>query len=366
MTPEKRHIGKQQGCAGVNESGFRNLVSGQTKGVPASCLRLALGVASIGYGLAMRLREALFRRGWKSVHRAAVPVISLGNVTTGGTGKTPLVVMVCQLLLETGLRPGIVSRGYRAVDGGANDEKLVLNLLCPGVPHEQNPDRAAAADSLTLTDGVDAIVMDDGFQHRRLHRDLDIVLIDATNPFGYGYLLPRGLLREPLSSLRRADVAIITRADLVDERVLAEIERSITVAAPQLADRILRVVFQPTSLRSPDGRSMALSEAATRPAYLMAGIGNPDAFQTTAVKAGMRVAGTSWFPDHHHYSDEDLKQVRQKAAASGDASIVATLKDLVKLPTGCHDVCALEISAVFLDPQHMMVLRDMIHRAVGL
>ena len=349
----------------MNESGFRNLVSGQTNGVPASCLRSALGVASIGYGLAIRLREAMFRRGWKSIHRAAVPVISLGNITAGGTGKTPLVAMVCQLLLETGLRPGIVSRGYRSVDGRANDEKLVLNLLCPGVPHEQNPDRAAAADSLTVKDGVDAIVMDDGFQHRRLHRDLDIVLIDATNPFGYGYLLPRGLLREPLSSLRRADVAIITRSDLVSEQALSEIEQSIKVAAPQLADRILHVVFQPMSLRNSDGRKMALSEAASRPVHLMAGIGNPDAFQTTAVRAGMRVVGTSWFPDHHHYSDEDLNLVRQKAAASGDASIVTTLKDLVKLPTECHNVQALEIAAVFPDPQHMMVLRDMIHRVVG-
>ena len=347
------------------ESGFRNLVSGQTKGVLASCLRTALVVATVGYWLAIRIRNGLYDRGWKTVHRSAVPVISLGNVTTGGTGKTPLVAMVCQLLQQSGLRPGIVSRGYRSVDGGPNDEKLVLNLLCPGVPHEQNPDRAAAADSLTLTDDVDAIVMDDGLQHRRLHRDLDIVLIDATNPFGYGYLLPRGLLREPLSSLRRADVAIITRADLVSEQVLGEIERSIIVTAPELADRILHVVFQPTALRNPDGRSMTLSDATTRPVHLMAGIGNPDAFQTTAVKAGMRVVGTSWFPDHHHYSNEDLNLVRQKAAASNEALIVATLKDLVKLPIGCHNVQALEIAAVFPDPQHMMVLRDMIHRAAG-
>ncbi|MBC7967762.1 MAG: tetraacyldisaccharide 4'-kinase [Fuerstia sp.] len=348
----------------VNESGFRNLVSGQTKGVPASVVRVALRSASLGYWLAMRLRNELFQRGWKSIQRTAVPVISVGNLTTGGTGKTPLVAMVCHLLQESGLRPGIVSRGYRSVDGGANDEKLVLSLLCPGVPHAQDPDRVAAAKSLTIDEHVDAIVMDDGFQHRRLHRDLDIVLIDATNPFGYGYLLPRGLLREPLSSLQRADVVMITRSDLVAETVLTDIEHAIIDAAPQLRDRVLRVVFQPTMLRNFDGTKTSLSDAASRPVHLMAGIGNPDAFHATAVRAGMRVAGTSWFPDHHHYLDEDLNLVRQKALASGDALIVTTLKDLVKLPTGCLNVRALEIAAVFSNPIHADMLHGLIQNAV--
>lgn len=349
----------------MNESGFRNLVSGQTTGVMASVLRVALSFASLGYWLTIRLRNELFQRGWKSIQRTAVPVISVGNLTTGGTGKTPLVALVCHLLQESGLRPGIVSRGYRSVDGGANDEKLVLSLLCPGVPHAQDPDRVAAANCLAIDKKVDALVMDDGFQHRRLHRDLDIVLIDATNPFGYGHLLPRGLLREPLSSLQRADVAIITRSDLVGETVLAEIERAIIDAAPQLGDRVLHVVFQPTTLRNSDGTKMPLSGAASRPMHLMAGIGNPDAFYATAVRAGMRVAGTSWFPDHHHYADEDLNLVRQKASASGDALIVTTLKDLVKLPSECLNVRALEIAAVFPNPQHLVALRNMIDRATG-
>ena len=361
---EQRHVGEKQGRTDVNESGFRNLVNGQMKGGQASSLRMALSIASLGYGLAIRIRNDLFERGWKSIHRAAVPVISVGNLTTGGTGKTPLVAMVCHLLQRSDLRPGIVSRGYRSVDGTANDEKLVLNLLCPGVPHAQNPDRAAAANSLTSSERVDAIVMDDGFQHRRLHRELDIVLIDATNPFGYGNLLPRGLLREPLSSLRRADVAIITRSDLVGEQVLAEISSSILAAAPQLSDHILHVVFQPTSLRNSDGTMISLTDAATQPVHLMAGIGNPDAFRITAVRAGMRVVGTSWFPDHHHYSNDDLRQVQQKAKASNEALIVTTLKDLVKLPTGCLNVHALEIAAVFPYTKHIDVLQGLIRRAV--
>lgn len=324
---------------------------------------MVLSVASLGYGLAIHIRNARFQRGWETIQRAAVPVISVGNLTTGGTGKTPLVALVCDLLRQANFRPGIVSRGYGSVDGNANDEKLVLNLLCPDVPHTQAPDRVAAAHSLTIEENLNAIVMDDGFQHRRLHRDLDIVLIDATNPFGYGSLLPRGLLREPLSSLRRADVAIITRSDLVAARVLAEIHNAIIEAAPQLVDHVLHIVFQPTSLRNLDGAMMSLRDAASQPVHLMAGIGNPDAFQTTAVRAGLRVTGTSWFPDHHHYSNNDLQQVRQLAKKSHDALIVTTLKDLVKLPLGCLNVHALEIAAVFSNVEHAEVLGRLIRIA---
>ena len=349
----------------MNETEYRKLLSGQSTGVLAVCLRTLLRAASLVYSLAMRIRNVLFDLGWKSIQRSIVPVISLGNVTTGGTGKTPLVAMVCSLLQELGLRPGIVSRGYGSIDGNPNDEKLVLSLLCPNVPHVQNPNRVTAAQFLTAAGGVDAIVMDDGFQHRRLHRNLDIVLIDATNPFGYGFQLPRGLLREPLSSLKRADLVIITRSDHVSEHDIAKIERRIIDAAPQLADRILHVEFQPTSLRSLDGSKMSLSKFAKKSVHLMAGIGNPDAFQTTAIRAGLQVTGTSWFPDHHHYSDDDLQQVQKRASSSGTECIVTTLKDLVKLPPECHNTRALEIAAMFPNPQHLETLRRLIDRAIG-
>ena len=282
-----------QGFADVNEAWFKDLVSGKTIGVAPTCARAGLRVASVGYWLAVSLRNGLFDLGLKATFRSNVPVISIGNITTGGTGKTPLVALVCQMLLQADQHPGIVSRGYRSVDGNANDEKLVLEILCPDTPHEQNPDRVAAVKFLTSQPNsakrqrVNVIVMDDGFQHRRLHRDLNIVLIDATNPFGHGYLLPRGLLREPLSSLQRADVVIITRSDLVSESALAKIEDAVIAAAPGLADRILRVIFEPTNLRRRDGSLMQLNDAAAN-VHLMAGIGNPEAFETTAVRAGLR------------------------------------------------------------------------------
>lgn len=360
-----------QGFADVNEAWFKDLVSGKTIGVAATCARAGLFVASVAYRLAISLRNGLFDLGLKPTFRSTVPVISIGNITTGGTGKTPLVALVCQMLLQADQHPGIVSRGYRSVDGNANDEKLVLEILCPDTPHKQNPDRVAAVKFLTsqpnIASGqrVNVIVMDDGFQHRRLHRDLNIVLIDATNPFGHGYLLPRGLLREPLSSLKRADVVIITRSDLVSESALAKIEDAVITAAPELAERILRVVFQPTNLRRRDGSLMQLNDAAAANVHLMAGIGNPEAFETTAVRAELHVTGTSWFPDHHHYSDADIEQVMQQAAASDGALVVTTLKDLVKLPTRCDNVAALEIAAVFPDLRHLELLRTLLLNSVG-
>jgi tetraacyldisaccharide 4'-kinase len=359
------------GIADVNESWFRDLVSGKINGVAASCARAGLSFASVGYRIAVGLRNGLFDLGLKPTFRSTVPVISIGNITTGGTGKTPLVALVCQMLLQADQHPGIVSRGYRSVDGNANDEKLVLEILCPDTPHKQDPDRVAAATFLTSQPNsakgqrVNVIVMDDGFQHRRLHRDLNIVLIDATNPFGHGYLLPRGLLREPLSSLKRADVVIITRSDLVSETALTKIEEAVIAAAPKLTDCILRVVFEPTSLRRRDGSLMQLNDAAAMNVHLMAGIGNPEAFQSTAVQAGMHTTGTSWFPDHHHYSDADLDYVLQQAESSKGALVVTTLKDLVKLPTRCDNLAALEIAAVFPDTRHLELLRTLLLNSVG-
>lgn len=165
--------------------------------------------------------------------------------------------------------------------------------------------------------------------------------------------------------MKRADVVIITRSDLASEYSLAKIHDAVISAAPKLADRILRVVFQPTSLRRRDGSTTQLSEVAETNVHLMAGIGNPEAFQATAVRAGMHVTGTSWFPDHHHYSTADLDAVLRQAAASG-ASVVTTLKDLVKLPVNCGNVAALEIAAIFPDERHLQLLRTLIRQVDAL
>lgn len=311
------------------------------------------------YRGAIGLRNAGFDFGIRKLRRVNVPVISVGNLTTGGTGKTPIVALVVQILQQQGRIPGIISRGYRSVDGQANDEKRVLERLCPGVPHEQNSSRYMAARKLISTTDIDTIVMDDGYQHRQLHRELDIVLIDATNPFGYDHLLPRGLLREPLTALKRADMVLITRSDMVAESVLAAIEERVRKIEPKLAKRIGRVEFHPFGLIDGQGRRYTMEELRDQPVMLVSGIGNPEAFAETCRRVGLRVEATQWFPDHHHYTKEELIEIVDRASSRGINRIVTTVKDLVKIPT-TSTFLALEIVAVFPDSRHRKLLESLL------
>ena len=348
----------------MDEAAFRRLISRQRTGATAAGLRVALGIASLGYRTAIGFRNVMFDTGLRKIHRVAAPVISIGNITTGGTGKTPIVALVCRMLQEFGVSPGIISRGYRSVDGLANDEKLVLALQCPNVPHKQNPDRLVAASDMLREHFVDVIVMDDGFQHRRLQRDFDLVLIDATNPFGCGHVLPRGLLREPLSALRRADAVLMTRSDLVPEVELAAIQAALLRTAPRLEGRILRAAFLPVGLFSVTGKRSDLSSIAGQSVFLMSGIGNPDAFAATCEQAGLQIAGTRWFADHHQYTDSDLQAIQVAARQSRADRIVTTLKDLVKLGPTHESILAIQIAPDFPIPTHFDTLRELLRSSV--
>ena len=181
---------------------FQRLVSGAHKGLGASVARAALAGLELPYGAAMQLRNWRFDRGW-GVCQASVPVVSVGNLTLGGTGKTPFVGWLAAEFQSRGLTPALVSRGYGARTG-PNDEALELAARLPGLTHIQNPDRVAGAQRAVREHEASVVLLDDGFQHRRLHRDRDIVLVDGLEPFGYGRVFPRGTLREPLSSAEKA------------------------------------------------------------------------------------------------------------------------------------------------------------------
>ncbi|MEM9644511.1 MAG: tetraacyldisaccharide 4'-kinase, partial [Planctomycetota bacterium] len=192
-------------------------MSGQKRGWMGTCVRAGLRIAAIPYGWAVCLRNRQYDRGSKPVHRCGVPVISVGNLTTGGTGKTPIVCAIAERLRASDRRVALVSRGYGRGGADQNDEAEELFARLPDVPHLQDPDRVESARIAVEELETELILMDDGFQHRRLHRDLDIVVIDATCPFGFGHVLPRGLLREPLSGIRRSDLIVISRCGLVAE-----------------------------------------------------------------------------------------------------------------------------------------------------
>jgi len=222
------------------------------------------------------------------------------------------VIHACRALLARGRRPGILSRGYGPHGpGGGNDEARVIAASLPDVPHGQDPDRLRAG--LALQDRVDCYVLDDGFQHLPLHRDADVVLVDATAPFGGGWCPPAGRLREPLSALGRASLVILTRADLVTREELGATMR--TVRAHTRAP-IATARFVPS----------CTEDLAGVEATLACGIGNPHAFVRTAGQLGVRVAGTRFFRDHHAYTADDAR-----ALAAAGRPVVVTEKDAVKL-----------------------------------
>jgi tetraacyldisaccharide 4'-kinase len=281
-----------------------------------------------------------------------VPVISVGNLTTGGTGKTPLVCFLARRLRGAGWRVALVSRGYGRGEAALNDEALELEQRLPDVPHIQDPDRVRAAEIAVEELETQVIVLDDGFQHRRLHRDLDIIVIDATCPFGYGAMLPRGMLREPLSSVRRAAIAVLTRCDAVSPAQRAAIRQRYLRWHPQLV--WLESAHQPQSLigfREPTERALETLQGQRVAAFC--GIGNPDAFADTIRGCGAELVGFRPLPDHAVYDGETIARLTEwlRSLPPVDA-ILCTHKDLVKVRTdrlAGSPLWALQIDLVWLD-----------------
>lgn len=266
------------------------------------------------YQLLVALRRAAYGHGWLKVHRLPVPVIVVGNITTGGTGKTPVTAWLVKVCVDAGLRPGIVSRGYGGQKSAAprlvgpqhaaadvGDEPLLLHRLT-GVPVCVHPDRVAAGRRL-LAEGVNVVIADDGLQHYRLHRDMEIAVIDGTRRFGNGFLLPAGPLREPAGRLASVDVVLVHGGPAADGQV-------------ELRSRI-------SGLRRLGGSAMcALESLRNQEVRAVAGIGNPGRFYTQLTAAGLVVQPVP-VPDHGRI---DLDALARASAIP----VVMTAKDAVK------------------------------------
>ena len=305
------------------------MISGRRRGPGAILLRGGLRLLSAPYGWATALRNRLYDWGWKRSERAAVPVVSVGNLTVGGTGKTPCVEYIARFYRETGLLVAILSRGYGA-EHGPNDEALVLEENLPDVPHLQGADRVGLARAAVEELESEVLVLDDAFQHRRLMRDLDVVLVDATNPWGHGHLLPRGLLRESPRGLRRAGVVVLTRCDQVSEQERAELREQVRRLSPHAA--VVETRHGPVELVNSEQETAGLDGLRARPVAAFCGIGNPEAFRRTLTDRGAQVSDFRTYPDHHPYSRGDVEELRRWAEGQpADALLVTTQKDLVKL-----------------------------------
>lgn len=327
-------------------------------------LRFGLWILSLLYALIVMLRNVLFEVGIKSVIKVPVPVISVGNITTGGTGKTPMVAWIANWLRDRDRRVTLLSRGYGGIDGGPNDEALELYRRLPDVPHLQNPDRVASALMAIEELEAEVLVLDDGFQHRRLGRNLEIVLIDATCPFGFGYVLPRGLLREPKRGLRRADLIVITRVASIDAEHVTRIENRIAAICRDTP--IINVSHQPTRLVNSSGDCLPLESLHGRTVSTFCAIGNPKAFEASIQRNGAEIVESRTFPDHHMFTQDDIASLESMMDECDAAMLICTCKDLVKVGIdriGDQEIWALEIEVAVQSGED--TLNSMLEQTIG-
>ncbi len=299
------------------------------------------------YAGAMRLRAAAYRRGWLKSQRLPVKVISVGNVTLGGTGKTPMVLHLARRLGERGRRVAILTRGYGrrefaplVINGQGEvskftpelmgDEPILLARALPEVTLGIGADRVALARQILHVEAAqppEVFLLDDGFQHLRLARDLDLVLIDATDPFAEGAVLPAGRLREPLTALERADMIVLTRAANGVPRKLEAVVREFNPRAPLFtATSHLSGVFEAGAHRAAN-----LFVLKQTPAVAFCGIGNPEAFWDDLRRAGFNLAGTLAFADHYRYGIEDFRRIIRYADSVKARALLTTEKDLINM-----------------------------------
>lgn len=309
---------------------------------------LILPPLSIVYSAVTRARLTAFRRGWLSTSRLAAPVISVGNLTTGGTGKTPLVDWICKAVArETGKKVCVLTRGYGrpnpqsqvVVSDGvemlgsvreSGDEPYLLAQNLIGVAAViSNPDRLAAGNWAIKNLGSEVFVLDDGFQHLQLARDLDIVTIDATNPWGGGSSLPAGRLREPRSGVARADCVVITRTEQVENTsAIKDTVRQLTSTIPILFSRMVK-----SGVRTLGGKVVDQTDLLAQPVAAFCGVGNPESFFSGVRREGFKTAFTKAFPDHHQYRQADLDRLVNDANLQGVVALLTTAKDASKLST---------------------------------
>lgn len=304
------------------------VLSGRRKGVLAALFKALFSALSAVYWLLHHLRRLAYAAGLLRSVRLPVPVISVGNLTAGGSGKTPLAEHLAKWLAAHRFRAAILARGYGRIDERRDDEGLELEL--ENVVRLAGADRVAQARIAISDFRVDVVLLDDGFQHFRIRRDLDVLVVDATNPFAGGHLVPRGLLRERPSSAARADLVVLTRTDQVARPAVDALREQMFVLSG--GKPIVESVHRPVAVRSLWNRKRYdLEWLRGRSVYGFCGLGNPDAFRRTLLSIGAGVVKFRAFPDHHPYSAADLRSLNLEGQEFMAEAFVTTEKDARKL-----------------------------------
>jgi len=328
-------------------------------------LALGLSAATAGYRGLLEARERLYRWGVLRSRRLPCPVISIGNLTLGGTGKTPAVELAVLTLQECGVRPGVVSRGYGrrstgvqvVADGSglrmhpheAGDEPFLLARRLPGVPVVVGESRYEAGRRCLESFGVQALVLDDAFQHRTIEKDLEIVLVAGRSPWGNGHLFPRGPLREPLSAFGRAHLVVVTNPDREGLAAVAEVLGRHNQRAPIVVAEYVPVECFEVADPTPYAQARAPDVLTGRRLLAFAGIARPEGFRRTVERLGVSLAGLVEFPDHHWYGAEDLAAVVSQAERSGAEGLVTTEKDYVRLSAAALGILPIWVLSVRLE-----------------
>jgi tetraacyldisaccharide 4'-kinase len=345
----RSYLHKEAGrlTSGVWYPGHTSLQAAAAGALASSGSPVLLRTASYLYGIGLKADQA--KRLKKRV-KLPVPVVSIGNLSVGGTGKTPVAIWMCGSFLDVGLRPVVLTRGYGRISGAPGlvpasdntaelaglfgDEPAMMSEHLPSVPVWVGGDRAASGRAALARGKVDVFVLDDGFQHLSLDRDLDIVLLDCRSPFGNGHVLPAGPLREPISNLARADAFVITHADAtLDAAPLKDGLRRLFPGIPVFA---CRHRIKGISL-SKDEPAFPINMLAGRRAVAFAGIAGPEGFFGHLRQSGIRVCGSFSFPDHHRYTADDFAGIFHCASRQAAELIITTAKDAVRIPPPYRD-----------------------------
>jgi len=315
------------------------LATDKKRGFIAGFFKIFLFILSLIYGLIVRISSFLYRI---KPYQLNCKVISIGNITLGGTGKTILVELLARLLKDKGHKVAVLSRGYKRKipkpetripsPGTMGDEPYMLSRNLGNIPVVVDKDRIKGAKKAIRDYGVDTVILDDGFQQWRINKNLEIVTIDATNPLGNFNLLPRGILREPLSSLRRADIFILTKVNLNPD--MLEIKKFLNRINP--TSLIVEAIYKPVGfykLGMPGNNLLSPDEFRAKKVSLVCGIADPKSFENLVSNLGMNIVLSFSFPDHYLYTEGDLDKIISDSKQKGVSIIITTEKDSVRFPT---------------------------------
>lgn len=319
---------------------------GEDRGPVSWLVRAVLWPLSLAYRVGLAIYLWVYNIGLRKRCKLGVPVISVGNLTCGGTGKTPAVQTICRMLKEQGHKVVVLSRGHGgsargvtiASDGEnvlstsaeVGDEPILLAKTLPGIPIVVGKDRRKSGKLACERFSPEVIVLDDGLQYWQLHRDLDVVVLNARKPFGSRFVFPMGDLREPISGLRRAGLVLLTGTESLADAECDAVRTAVSKLAPEIP--VFSSNHQPVCIRNVEtGEENDLNWIAGRSVFAFCGIGQPDSFLRTLRDLGASICGNLIFPDHYRLSDRDITAIIDGAKACGAEAVITTEKDVARL-----------------------------------